>query len=133
MKIYKKYKIGNWVKVDATYESRYVDGYKKLVRAELSKPKYGQIVGIVQRFEGRCYYDSYDGPNHFKHKKSIRLIKVAVSWTSKPIEAKEEDMELTKFQENLPYNNPSVWPKKKRDDLRRIMKDWPRDKKGKWQ
>ena len=145
------FKIGDWVKIKAVTFLEYDHNNNRQV---LSAPidKIGQICGAKRRMLGKYiggkrknnhfgspYGDGadYDEP-YLEVKGFVILWLVRTGYLNKPLEILEEDIEVhehwnPKDITPLPwFHKVDIWTKSDKEALRRIMKDAPRDKKGRW-
>ena len=129
--IHKTFEIGQWVEVVGIYTAHYEGNERRILRTELAAPKFGQVVGIARRYTGRRSPGCYDEPPSFEANKAIVLIKVAISWIQKPIEAMPADIKPAESRE-LPYNKIGSWTDADRSSLRSEMAKQPRDQHGRW-
>ena len=121
--------------------------YKKLFRKEFDKTKVGIITGGKYVFEGKYieprYHGSYYGDDYsqayLESPKGIFVYLVRFGFTNKEIMILPIDADTytwhyvptAKFK--FPFRNvESFWDQKAKDEMRDIMKNFPRDKKGRW-
>ena len=152
MKTKPKFNIGDWVRAMAYVEFNYDKFGKRMAdKTKLEQPIIGQIVGARTRFLGT--YDSghphypdgdYEAP-YLKVKGSIIVWLVTEGYLNKPYEVMEEDIEpwldthvqcirlTTAKDPQLPWRKTNMtWTESDKADLRKIMKNVPRDSKGRW-
>lgn len=141
---YRRFEIGDWVLVNAhvgftTGESR------KALRRAFSPPKLGRVTGITTRFEGKTVagYRSWDGmdddPAHFEPTKTLQLWCIRIGLRNREIFVFDED--LIPAPEDPDRKLPVLcsfyeWADEDRkrlaEEMRRTMRNWPRDEKGRW-
>lgn len=95
------FNIGDSVRVVAVSTPEYDDDGKNriIARRALDEPVTGQVVGCTYRHEGTYRSGYYDEPARLKITGTVLLVKVATSWTSKPVEARVEDISLPDTKE----------------------------------
>lgn len=96
----------------------------------------GYIVGGSYIKEGIIEYDS--DYISFKHTKTVFVYRVSVGFINKPILVLPEQISFKHVQDNPTYSKfvAQRWTDREREllsrDMKDIMKDWPRDAKGRW-
>jgi hypothetical protein len=135
MKTKPKFQIGDWVKCKA-----YVTfGYDHEQRAvdKTHKPIIGQIVGAKRKFMGQYKPGGYDDQAYLSVSSSVIVWLVRDGYLNKPYEVLEEDIELQEVVQNtfkkIPWRKTNMaWDDSDKAELRKLMKDIPRDSKGRW-
>jgi hypothetical protein len=147
-----KFKIGDWVQVKAQSYLEYDNKGERQIR-KVPVIKTGQICGARRRFLGtyvineyrETYYSmSEPGEAHLDVKGSVLFWLVRTGYLNKPIHVLEEDIEhivRVKYpedglyelfgQKKLPWLDNS-WTKSAKEQMRWLMKNVPRDEKGRW-
>ena len=142
-----KFKIGDWVLIKAKVRLDYdKNGYRQVKRTPTEKT--GQICGAKRRFLGKISNPSYYSGDqaYLTVKGSILVWLVRIGYLNKPIEVFEEDIELIfpmilRDMDKLLFIEPGTpwfyrddpfWTERDKEDLRKYMKDHPRDEKGRW-
>jgi len=132
----RKFVIGEWVKVKSTVYFVYQND-KRVVRKRQSGV-CGQIVGARIRFTGEYCWPVEHEPSVLKKTGRVIVWQIAIGYLNKPIEALEEDIESIPpspiWGPSLPWKwtNPLPWNDRDKEQARRMMKYFPRDKKGRW-
>jgi hypothetical protein len=142
MKIKPKFQIGDWVRVKAYVEFNYDHEKRVADKTNLEKPIIGQIVGARRKFLGQYKSGGYDDPAYLAVSGSIIVWLVRDGYLNKPYEVLEEDVSyyrlldiriIHKSTPILPWRKTNMtWSESDKADLRKIMKDVPRDSKGRW-
>jgi len=153
MKIPKEYliPIGTYVKVKAFYyvskapSDHYNYRYKREFKHEATPVEYiGVIVGVERKYSGYATYGTYEDPPKFVKPKLEYFLQVKLGYLNKPLLTKPEHVTILPKDKSykLPllfqyqWNDPNYHPNRYKEYLREIMKeemkDWPRDKKGRW-
>lgn len=113
---------------------------RKCMYTLLPEPVFGVVVGAVYRTEGilRWYRrNDFDDParHHLEVENRVLLVKVATSWSGKPIEAAPSNVISmhTCFTPNrlMPWS-PYKMPDSMREAVSNDSKNWPRDKRGRF-
>jgi len=107
---------------------------------EVASQFQGVVTGATFRSEGFTDYGyGEEGGKYFIPKKQVPLWLVRRTVTSAEHLVFEEDLELVKpvfhgegGESLIPWKTGQVVSQVVRDELREIMKDWPRDKGGHW-
>jgi len=156
------FEFGDWVETEAYIEMGYDGfGTKDKLKRMLFRVKHykticGRICGMVYRYEGNIGADNiqilgydYDyfepdlPQSHLCNIKSRRLYQIKQGMMNKPILCLPEDLKKIPEQIQTDLNCvisftkphfPILWktPEGNRQYLRDIMKNHPRDKKGRW-
>jgi hypothetical protein len=144
MKIKPKFQIGDWVRVKAYVKFDYPNNVRTPLSQKLEKPIIGQIVGARMKFLGKFVSGGYDNQSYLAVSGSVIVWLVRDGYLNKPYEVLEEDVELLTYEYwaqctkligkiNLPWRKTNMtWTDSDKADLRKIMKDVPRDSKGRW-
>lgn len=153
MKNKRRFKIGDiveikaftYAKYDESFDEQIIKNERKLFVKVFQKPKIGQIVGIGKIYLGKyipgnigsphlCYEDA--DPPSLKISKQIYLWKVILGVMNKPMLVADEDvistLKKSTFELPLLYSEQPEWSEKWRKEQRNIMKDHPRNEKGRW-
>ena len=144
-----KFKIGDWVRIQAeTYLEYDNNGDRQIIRNPMVRT--GQVCGAKRRMLGQYkggetkqnyYGGSYDYETDYEQpylniKGSIVVWLIRIGYLNKPVEVLEEDIQriVMEPKRDLPwlYINSLPWSESDKKELRDIMKDHPRDKKGRW-
>jgi len=135
-----KFHLGQWVKVKAVCSMVYTKEGKRIVE-RTQKIAEGQVIGVVWRQKGQ-YEKGWGGrgifsyedaePSYLKVKGSVKLWKVAVSLSNRPLEAMEQDIEPIEREGSVPMRLPVEVDEDHRRWLREESKTWPRDERGRW-
>jgi hypothetical protein len=146
---YKKFQIGQGVRVKAVVDShwetstKYLERSKKVIeRMECSETTIGQITGVRRIvlgsiIEGSSGYMGEDyEPNSFNPEKVIMVWEVRTGLTNKPILAYPEDLERVWLRMDMPVpilrSCAIVYSDVYRKAMSEDSKNWPRDAKGRW-
>jgi hypothetical protein len=145
MKVKPKFQIGDWVSVRAYVKFDYPNDIRTPLSHKLEKPIIGQIVGARMKFLGKFVSGGYDDQSYLAVSGSIIVWLVRDGYLNKPYEVLEEDVELhhdtheecfrfTHAKDpKLPWRKTNMtWTESDKADLRKLMKDVPRDSKGRW-
>lgn len=146
MKIKPKFQIGDWVRVKAYVEFNYNENGQRYVTSnKLEQPIIGQIVGARRKFMGQYKSGGWDDQSHLSVSGSIIVWLVRDGYLNKPYEVLEDSVEpwydththCIRFKNardpKLPWRKTNMtWTDSDKADLRKIMKDVPRDSKGRW-
>jgi hypothetical protein len=142
MKIKPKFQIGDWVKCKAYVEFDYNPEQRVVNKTNLEKPIIGQIVGAKRKFMGQYKPGGYDDQAYLAVNGSLVVWLVRDGYLNKPYEVLEEDVELYltedirlihKSTPILPWRKTNMtWSESDKAYLRKLMKDVPRDSKGRW-
>lgn len=141
-----RFKIGDVVNIKASTYAAYKDGSqeRKLYTDVFKESKTGQIIGIKKIQLGNYEPSSgYQGdpedyePAFLSVTGTVFLWKVTLGMMNKPFFTKDEDVEFmyslpSSFELPLFYQEQPKWDNKWKNDQRNIMKDHPRDSKGRW-
>jgi hypothetical protein len=137
---YQQFDIGDWVKVKK--QLLVVSGGSERKRIDLpksSKPIIGRISGVKVLRTGRIEYSWGEGDAEFVHKDTITCWEIRIGILNKPIHAMPEDIELCSVSGMGDLELPVLagdfsftWNEQCREDMRKEMAEWPRDKKGRW-
>jgi len=134
-----KYSIGDYVIVSSKM-NRVGLTHIKWVCFKLTKPQFGQVIGLATRYDGNIkggysYGFEFD-PNYFIPTQTHLFWQVKFGLLNKPIYVREEDIRLATIDEveELPklYMSRCPYSDKDRKYLSEDSKNWPRDSKGKW-
>jgi hypothetical protein len=140
-----KFKIGDWVKSKHYSEIVYEGNKRCLFIYSKSEEFVGQICGAVYRKVGKktlgtsstiglFAFEEYDPP-YFDVEKTYFLYQIRIGFTNKPIEVLEKHIEKVDSEGRiLPFRYCKVyrWTENDKKNLREEMKNFPRDKKGRW-
>jgi hypothetical protein len=140
----KHLRLGMQVKVTATASiEEHPEGRRawrrRCMYALLPEPMFGVVIGAVYRSEGILRYapgriDEGAG-NRLEIDNRVLLVKVATSWSSKPIEAAPSNVLSTEPPflrgPSLPWSGYSM-PADMREAVSNDSKNWPRDERGRF-
>ena len=142
MKVKPRFMIGDWVKVSAYVKFDYPNNIRTPYVQKLEKPIIGQIVGARMKFLGEHVPGGYDDTAYLKVRSSLWVWLVRDGYLNKPHEVMDECVELHltedirlihKSTPKLPWRKTNMpWTESDKADLRKIMKDAPRNSKGRW-
>lgn len=142
MKVKPKFQIGDWVSIKAYVKFDYPNDIRTPFSHKLEKPIIGQIVGARMKFLGQYKSGGYDDQAHLAVSGSVIVWLVRDGYLNKPYEVLEEDVSyyrlldirlIHKSTPVLPWRKTNMtWTESDKADLREIMKDVPRDSKGRW-
>ena len=146
-----KFKIGDWVWVRHKtvvdyHEPNAVDysgpGGDPKTAVKVKVDVVGQVAGLKRKFIGKLVSPEYDprlrDPQnpYLNVTEELILWEVKTGYLNKPILVAEEDMgmALHELGAKLPllHTKRTPWTESEKHDLRQIMKDEPRDEKGRW-
>ena len=142
MKNIRRFKIGDWVMIRGNAikeETTDKDGTTRrlLVTRPFKFPRLGRITGVASRYDGRLDYD-WECGNTFIQEKCHAVWCIRLGLKNSEIYAFDEDVEPIEVAEGhqLPVMYSGPYPEhilqEMRETMRDYMKDWPRDKKGRW-
>lgn len=134
MKTKPRFMIGDWVKVTAYVKFDYPNNIRTPYIQKLEKPIIGQIVGARMKFLGEHVPGGYDNNAYLKVRSSLWVWLVRDGYLNKPREVMDECVETYRGSyPKLPWRKTNMtWTQSDKEDLRKIMKDVPRDSKGRW-
>lgn len=136
--------MGKYVEVCACMKARKKGGRRDHTVHILKESRVGMVVGYRTIFDGHTeggsfntLFEDYD-PSYFVPEKSYQVLLVTFWPRMNPVFVLPEDLKEVEFFDTngLPLSgyHPTTckWSKESRDVLRKIMKDVPRDSKGRW-
>lgn len=126
--------IGAKVYGDSIVECGYFDGpppYSKRSMKVIKRPFEGVLVGARYITLGVREYWGSDAGWTFRVQKRVFVFLVRESWLSKETMVLPRDLKLACEDFKIPIAK-RTWPKEVRASLRKEMKDWPRDERGRW-
>jgi hypothetical protein len=157
MKTKPRFQIGEWVRASSYVKFNYDKSSKRVVdKTRLEQPIIGQIVGARRKFLGSffgggVYHSGEYGVDTDWDEPCLQVSGSMIVWLvrdgylNKPYEVLEEDVEpwydtherCIRFKNakdpKLPWRKTNMtWTDSDKADLRKIMKDVPRDSKGRW-
>ena len=110
-------------------EHLYRDGENREWHKIKTGPRAGWVVGVRSRRNGTYRSGGYDDQSELIVKSTVRCLLVAywptMNYVNVPLDG------YAKGGTPEPPRQPE-WPEKWREDLRRTMKNVPRDKNGRW-
>lgn len=148
-----KFRIGDWVFVsyvrvpedEPPTGDRNSNVFVRVIKCKPILACWGQICGMRRLALGESHMGGWrggDDPTYFVATKFTALWEVRFGLLNKPVLCAEEDFRLMIKKERwacvghkpeLPLIKQDwTYPNKWRDELRKEMKDWPRDAKGRW-
>ena len=97
------------------------------------KPRHGWVVGVTWLRTGVTIRGYYDEPNTFEERGPRRLAYLVCPWpTVTPFKVPPENVKLIDPSEFLPYFHTDTEREFMSRDMKKVMKDFPRDEKGRW-
>ena len=138
MKVKPKFQIGDWVSIKAYVKFDYPNDIRTPLSHKLEKPIIGQIVGARMKFLGKFVSGGYDDQSYLAVSGSVIVWLVRDGYLNKPYEVLEEDVfpdyaMHSEWDRKLPWRKTNMtWTDSDKADLRKLMKDVPRDSKGRW-
>jgi hypothetical protein len=104
---------------------------------EQTPPLLGRVVGLCRKFEGELGIPlNYEEQAYLTVTGSTELYLVRQGWLNKPLHVRAENMRLATTDEikDFPklHMRQTCWNEQSRDDMRKEMVTWPRDKNGRW-
>jgi len=144
------YLIGDWVEVESYVRFYYDNSNNRLMElVKCDKRTIGQIVGCRKRmlgiFRPSQFYEDGADQAYLDKAKAVHLWLIREGYYNKPIEALETHIKMYRplhsqcirpvlsREPKLPsLKIRSFWGSQARDQMRSIMKNWPRDSKGRW-
>ena len=148
MKDKKRFKIGDWVQYTHAAHVLRDNGERNIVATKFAEPTIAQVTGIALKYEGSIHpgysgggglFDDYDcEAPQFEYKKSVWLWLVRFCVRGGETMVFDEHIEPVEVPDGfyLPINYKSTYDKEYLQEMSKVMKecmkDWPRDKKGRW-
>lgn len=153
MKNEPRFKIGDWVKALGEAVFYYDDQNNRQVESlKFKNPILGQIVGARVKFLGKFHEGSGHGteygwkPPYLEAKGSVIVWLVREGYLNQEVEVLDSDLKLYEGIHDeciqiksstprsiLPWRKvKNTWDDRAKNELRQIMKDHPRDSKGRW-
>lgn len=135
-----EFDIGDWVIVKATVSFGYDLPRQKsltteriMLRGVHRRIRKGRFIGVTYRNVGTRKDIYYGEPAIFTTKKRVLVCLVKEGMSNKPLECLLGDLKRIP-PEDFPFCKRSqlIWSDEDRNHLREIMKDQPRDSKGRW-
>uniref|UniRef100_A0A6M3LL73 Uncharacterized protein n=1 Tax=viral metagenome TaxID=1070528 RepID=A0A6M3LL73_9ZZZZ len=105
------------------------NGSREWKASKLLHPRAGWIVGFRTLQNGFYNYGSYEDQPYLDVKSTVGCVLVSYWPTTKPIKV---PVGIGWIEGGVPKFAQYPWSDEDREDLRKIMKDVPRDIKGKW-
>lgn len=120
------------------------DGYRRVFRKDFAEGKVmkGKIIGIGKIMVGKRETESYDYEEYYCSRSGtygvfvpeavVLAWKVVVAMTNKPILCLPEQIRPIDEEVEIPVALNRPWTEEEKNEMRDIMKDAPRDDKGRW-
>lgn len=139
-----EFDIGDWVVLYSHRRKVELSGGKVEWQDQpLRKPRVGRVVGVCIRYDGKVHRPCYsyepgsDGESGYLEVAKTHLFyEVRCGWLNRPTLV---DVSGLKHYQPLPaerlpmlYKDPSEYSDDYRQYVRKEMKSWPRDDKGRW-
>jgi len=134
--------IGDVVEVRTTIEAGYegiTRNERKLFRTELETPKIGQVVGLKRLYLGKYNSGNFDDQAYLQVERGVTVWLVRFGMLNRPVCVQDEDLvlrykmpKLFRFKLPLLDAKRTPWSEEYKKEQREIMKNAPRDEKGRW-